>query len=168
MEALGIFEHITLPRITAAVTGRTPDGNFVQGNYKFVDEFPMSDGFAENLEFFKLTYLDPVDVELDDAFSAVAPLLWMRAGGAGSVVEERLDAAGRQKPYAFTQYYGVLFNPDVWRTFVYMLPESAKTVFIVTDSPTTFAGIAEVLPEGIEAVRLYENYLATFAINRGR
>ena len=166
-EALGIFEHITRPRITAAVTGVTPTGNPVEGDYKFVDEFPISDGFDENVEFLKLTYLDPVEVELDRAFSSVAPLLWMRAGGVGPVIEECLDAAGRRKPYAYTEHYGVLFNPDGWRPFVDLLPESVRTVFIVTDSPSTFAGIAEVLPERIESVRLYENYLTTFAINQG-
>ena len=30
------------------------------------------------------------------------------------------------------------------------------------------SGVAEVLPGHVEAVRLYENYLTTFAINRGR
>ena len=167
-EALGIFDLITRPRVASAVTGVTPDGVPIEGDYKFVDEFPMSGGFEENVEFLKLTYVDPVDVELDRAFAVVAPLLWMRAGGVGPVIEEHLDAAGRRKPHAFTEHYGVLFNPDTWRAFVDRLPASAKTVFIVTDSSSIFAGVAEVLPGHVEAVRLYENYLTTFAINRGR
>ena len=128
----------------------------------------MSDGFDENVEFLKLTYLDPVDVELNRAFAAIAPLLWMRAGGVGPAIQECLDEGGRRKPYEFTRHYGVLFDPDTWRDFADQLPDSARTVFIVTDSPSTFAGIVEALPERIEAVRLYENYLTTFAINRGR
>ena len=167
-ESLGIFEHITRPRIIAAVTGVSPNGEPVEGSYKFVDEFPMSEGFAENVEFLELTYLDPVDVELDRAFSAVAPLLWMRAGGVGPVIEERLDAEGRLKAHTFTRHYGILFDPDTWRAFVDRLPTSAETVFIVTDSSSTFAGVAEALPAHVEAVRLYENYLTTFTINRGR
>jgi len=51
-EALGIFEHITRPRITAAITGRTPFGEAVEGDYKFTDEFPIADGFEENVGFF--------------------------------------------------------------------------------------------------------------------
>jgi adenine-specific DNA-methyltransferase len=58
-EALGIFTHVTVPRITAAVTGRTPDGDAVDGAYKFTDEFPMAEGFEENVAFFDLNYLDP-------------------------------------------------------------------------------------------------------------
>ena len=166
-EELGIFDQITRPRITAAVTGMTPDGEPIQGDYKVVDEFAISDGLQETVEFFRLTYVDPVDIELDRAFAAVAPLLWMRAGGVGPLIEERVDAAGRRRPHAFSDHYGVLFDPDMWRTFVDLLPSSARTAFVVTDSSSTFAGVAEVLPGRVEVVRLYENYLATFAMNRG-
>lgn len=167
-EALGIYERVTRPRITAAVTGVTPEGEPITDNYRFVDEFPMSEGFAENVEFLKLTYVDPVNIELGLAFAAIAPLLWMRAGGVGPMIEECFDETGRRKPYALTDYYGVLFNPDNWRSFVQHVPESARTVFIVTDSSSTFAGVAEVLPERLEVVRLYENYLTTFVANGGR
>ncbi len=87
-EALGIFEQITRPRIEAALTGLTPDGAPVKGDYKFTDEFPMSEGFDENVAFMKLAYLDPIDVELDRAFAAVAPALdarrWSRPHGGGA------------------------------------------------------------------------------------
>ncbi|MCB0880342.1 MAG: site-specific DNA-methyltransferase, partial [Thermoleophilia bacterium] len=43
-EALGICEYITKPRVRAAFTGETPDGKPIEGEYKFVDEFPMSEG----------------------------------------------------------------------------------------------------------------------------
>jgi adenine-specific DNA-methyltransferase len=168
-EALGIFEHITLPRIKAAVTGLTPDGHPVVGEYKFADERrPMSAGFDENVEFLKLTYVDPIDVELHRAFGAVAPLLWMRAGGQGPTIDTSLDSDGGRVPFATTDRYGVLFDPDCWRPFVESLPDTATTAFIVTDSTSTFAGVVEALPGHVDAVRLYENYLTTFAINRGR
>ena len=167
-EALGIFENITRPRITSAITGRTPDGKSIQGDYKFADEFSMAEGFDENVEFFELIYLDPEDVELAIAFRGIAPLLWLRAGGRGPIIGSRLDAANRRKSHAWTDNYGVLFNPDRWRTFVEKRPESASVAFVVTDSQTTFAGIASELPGTLDVVRLYENYLTTFAINRGQ
>ena len=166
-EALGIFEHVTRPRITAAVTGMTPDGEPVKGDYKFTDEFPMADGFAENVEFVELTYLDPDDVELDLAFAAVAPLLWMRAGGQGPVIDQCVDAAGERKRFEWTDRYGILFNADRWRSFVDERPGSATTAFVVTDSQATFAGIAAELPDQLDVVRLYENYLTTFRIDGG-
>ena len=166
-EELGIFEHITRPRIEAAVTGRLADGEPVSGEYKFVDEFAMSEGFSENVEFLALTYLNADDVELDRAFNAIAPLLWLRAGAHGPIITECRDASGRRKPYAWTEHYGVLFNLDRWRRFVENLPATATTAFIVTDSQTTFQGVAAELPDSLDVVRLYENYITTFTINQG-
>lgn len=161
-ESLGIFQHITRPRIEAAVTGVTPDGEPVQGYYKFGPPFAMSDGLDENVEFFELIYLDPEDIEVSAAFAAIAPLLWLRAGAAGDMIEH--DA-----PYhAVMDTYGVLFNTDHWRSFVSSLHKGVNTVFIVTDSPSAFAAIVGELPGGVEAVRLYENYLSTFTLNTRR
>jgi adenine-specific DNA-methyltransferase len=53
---------VTKPRVKAAITGRTPDGEDISGDYKFVDPFPMSDGFVENAAFFTLTYEAPISV----------------------------------------------------------------------------------------------------------
>ncbi|MDQ3569833.1 MAG: site-specific DNA-methyltransferase [Actinomycetota bacterium] len=161
-EALGIFEHVTRPRITAAITGLTPEGEPVKGDYRFVDEFPMAEGLNENVEFFELTYLDPEDVEISAAFEGVAPMLWLRAGGRGEMIEHDAPC------YAVMDTYGVLFNPDRWRKFVSDLHEDVRTVFIVTDSPSIFAAVAAELPAGVKAVRLYENYFTTFALHTRR
>jgi adenine-specific DNA-methyltransferase len=166
-EALGIFEHITRPRITAAVTGLTPDGQPVKGDYRFTDEFPMAKGFEENVKFVELVYLDPEDVELDLAFTAIEPLLWLRAGALGPALEECFVPTSSRKPFAWTERYGVLFDPDRWRGFVEKLPETATTSFVVTDSQATFAGVAAEVPDHLEVVQLYESYLTTFRINEG-
>ena len=163
-ELQGVFEHITRPRITAAMTGLTPDGQPLTGDYKFVDEFPMADGFEENVEFLKLTYQDAMAVELNEAFTAVAPLLWLKAGGRGPMIEARVEPSGQLLAHASTEGYGVLFDPDAWRPFVDSLAPAVTTVFVVTDSLATFAGVAGQLPTGVEAVRLYESYLQTFSI----
>lgn len=159
-ESLGIFEYITRPRITAAVTGITSAGDPVTGHYKFVDEFPMAEGFNENVEFLKLTYQDPLAVELDTAFEAVAPLLWLRAGGQGPIIETRSAA------WDVTGRYGILFDPDQWRPFLDALTDSVRTVFVVTDSDSVFTGVAGAIRGDVDVVRLYENYLSTFTINR--
>lgn len=165
-EALGIFEHITRPRITAAMTGRTPEGEPIKGDYKFTDEFPMADGFEENVEFFELTYEDVQLVDADRAFEAIAPLLWLRAGGQGPILYETRDPAGRRLPYAIGERYAVLFNADRWRTFVAKLPDTVSVVFVVSDSSSTFTTVSKELPPEVEAVRLYRNYLSTFEIGR--
>ena len=84
------------------------------------------------------------------------------------MVAERVSASGELLPFAVAERYGVLFDPDRWRDFVAALPEDARTVFVVTDSAAVFAGVAESFPSDLAVVRLYENYLTTFAINQGR
>jgi adenine-specific DNA-methyltransferase len=166
-EALGIFEHIARPRVTAAIKGETPDGEPIVGDYRFMDEFPMADGLEENVAFLELRYLDADDIDLGQAFDDIAPLLWLRAGGQGPIAR-RVDDAGAPLPYVWTDRYGVLFDEDRWRGFVSARPETARTAFIVTYSPTVFAGIAAELPMSMDTVRLYDTYLSMFLPERGR
>jgi adenine-specific DNA-methyltransferase len=43
----------------------------------------MSAGFAANLAYFKLDFLDPERVSLRRAFREILPLLWLKAGAVG-------------------------------------------------------------------------------------
>jgi len=162
-ESCGIFERVTRPRCNSVVTGERSDGTPLPG--VDLDGRFFAEGFEENVEFFELTYLDSAQVEVSRAFSGIAPLLWLRAGGRGPIIEECVDGAGRRKPYSWTDRYGVLFNCDRWRGFVSKLPATATAAYIVTDSNTEFAHIAGELPGHLDVVRLYERYLTTFAIN---
>ena len=163
-EALGICEYITKPRITAAVTGKNPDGFPIEGNYKFVDEFPIAKGFEENIEFFSMTYEAPRWVAHNRAFEAVAPLLWLRAGSQG----RRIGKARRDFDVADT--YAVLFDLDASQEFLAAVADakSVHIVFIVTDDDRGFQMVCSELPARVEAVRLYESYLTNFTINAGR
>lgn len=163
-EALGICEWITKPRITAAVTGRTAGGEPVKGDYKFIDEFPMAGGFAENVEFFTMTYEAPRAVAHHRSFEAVAPLLWLKAGAHGRRIEKPTN------DFAVADAYAVLFDTDSSREFLAALhhAESVWMVFIVTDDDRAFQMVCAELPAGVEAVRLYSSYLTNFTINTGR
>ncbi len=164
-ERLGIFEHIAMPRITAAFTGKTPEGDDVEGNYLSPDEFPMVDGFEENVEFFELTYEDPDHVRLGSAFQAVSALLWLMAGAEGPRVD-RIEGA-----WALPEggRYGILFDPDAWNDFVSAVRAALDLsfAFVVTDSDAVFQRVVAELPDSVNPVRLYESYLRTFAINTG-
>jgi adenine-specific DNA-methyltransferase len=164
-EALGIFEHITRPRVAAAISGRTPDGKPIKGDYKFTEEFPMADGFAENVAFFVLRYLDADEVDLGFAYDELAPVLWLRAGGEGRIAR-RLGDDDLPLAFDWTDHYGVLFDEDKWRAFVAARPQNATAAFIATWSPSTFAGIAAELPTGMDLVRLYDTYLSQFLPER--
>jgi adenine-specific DNA-methyltransferase len=163
-EALGICDYITKPRLTAAVTGVTPDGEPVRGEYKFTDEFPMRDGFAENVEFFTMTYEAPRAVAHHRSFEAVAPLLWLKAGAQGRRIEKAAD------DFAVADAYAILFDPDCSREFLAALRDAVdvQMVFVVTDDDRAFQMVCAELPAGIETVRLYSSYLTNFTINAGR
>jgi adenine-specific DNA-methyltransferase len=163
-EKWGICDYITKPRLAAAITGKTPDGEPIKGDYKFTEEFPMADGFDENAEFFTLTYETPVAVGYNMAFARIAPLLWLRAGSRGKRID-KLPSSG----WEVAEAYGLLVDLDRASEFLKSL-RKAKTVqiaYIVTDDDRRFQSIAQRLPEGIEAVRLYESYLTNFAFTNG-
>jgi len=158
-EALGICDHITKPRIEAAITGRTPDGEPIRGDYKFTDEFPMADGFEENAEFFTLTYENPVAIGHNRAFGRVAPLLWLRAGATGRRIDTIPEAG-----WDVADTYGILFDLDQAAVYVEAVEkgEHLRLAYVVTDDDRRFQSVARQVPGGVEVVRLYESYLSNF------
>lgn len=163
-EKHGICDYITKPRVAAAITGKTPDGEPIKGDYKFTDEFPMADGFEENAEFFTLTYETPVSVNYNLAFNRIAPLLWLRAGARGRRID-KLPSDG----WAVADTYGLLSNVDAATPFIKALGklDGIRIAYIVTDDDRRFQAIAKRLPDGIEPVRLYESYLTNFSFTNG-
>lgn len=159
-EVLGICEYITKPRVTAAITGKTPDGDPIKGDYKFTDEFPMADGFEENAIFFDLTYQEPDAVELGAAFAEVAPLLWLQAGARGNIIEQE------QRGYAIADSYAILFDYPAVGDFIEAVRASrgVKYVYIVTDDQARHAALHRELGAGYDVVQLYESYLQSFKI----
>jgi adenine-specific DNA-methyltransferase len=153
-ERRGICEYVTKPRVSAAITGTTPDGEPIKGNYKFVDEFPMADGLAENAAFFTLTYESPWMVSNDRAFAAIAPMLWLRAGAQGCRIETL------ESGWAVADTYGILKDLDHTSEFVSALADAKDlhVAFIVTDDEGRYQQVVAEL-NGVETVRLYEDYL---------
>ena len=163
-ERRGICDYITKPRVRAAITGKTPDGDAIKGDYKFIDEFPMADGFEENAEFFTLTYETPVSVNHNRAFERVAPLLWLRAGSRGQRIAT-LPAEG----WAVVEAYGLLVEIDAATPFIEAVCRAPglRIAYIVTDDDRRFQAIARRLPGSVEPVRLYESYLTNFSFANG-
>ena len=158
----GIANYITWERVKAAITGINTNGEPIKGDYKFTEEFPMSEGFKENAVFCELTYEDPWAIRLDHAFNAVAPILWMLAGCKGKIIEKL------GKGYATTCHYAVLFKYDSINKLVEILKNkpSIEHVFVVTDDQQRYLNIIKKLnmikPQNIH--RLYESYLRSFEI----
>lgn len=163
-EKWGICDHVTKPRVEAAITGLTYRGDSIQGEYKFTDEFPMADGFEENAEFFTLTYEASLPVSHNLSFKKIAPLLWLRAGSQG----ERIDVLP-DEGWQVVDKYGLLVDLDTSTKFCKAIKKTASVnvAYIVTNDDRRFQAIARRLPEAVEPVRLYESYLNNFKISSG-
>lgn len=163
-EKHGICDYITKPRVAAAITGKTPAGEPIKGDYKFTDEFPMADGFEENAEFFTLTYEAKSAVNHNLAYSRIAPMLWLRAGAQGRRID-KLPPEG----WAVADTYGLLTEVDQATPFIHAVSAAngLRIAYIVSDDDRRFQAIAQQLPKGIEPVRLYESYLLNFSFVNG-
>jgi adenine-specific DNA-methyltransferase len=163
-ETRGICDFITTPRIEASITGLSPDGEPVGGEYRFKDPSPIADGFEENVEFFRLTYEAPLAVKSNRDFERIAPLLWMRAGSVGRRIEDVSSG------WDVAESYGVLADLDETEAFLEAVSErpTLRVAFIVTDDNRLFEALARDLPEEVEPVRLYESYLKNFEIATAR
>jgi adenine-specific DNA-methyltransferase len=161
-EANGIFQYVTRPRIQSAVLGKDHNGESLES--KYLDGIPMSDGLAENVEFFTLTYESPLRVASNRDFERIAPLLWLRAGARGRRIEDVSSG------WDVAEAYGVLADLDKVDEFVRAVADQdgLSVAFIVTDEDRLFQSVVRDLPEGVEPVRLYEAYLRNFEIEAGR
>ena len=128
---LGIFRHVLMPRVKAAVTGHRADGSSVPGKYlPPLYNQPLSVGLPAAVEFFKLVCGDPQQLASSDAFDYIHPLLWAQSGGHGPCPTEgvggydavRIHEPGWLLPGDGTipaQYrYGVLLRPSRLSGFI--------------------------------------------------
>ena len=163
-ESKGICRYITIPRITAALTGITSTGASISGSYKFIDEFPMKDGFKENFVFYDMAYMNPNDLERNaPQFSDVDALLWMRAGMLGAPGSAVVDTKNYM---VFREGWAVLFDYAGIHEFESALSSSGiqlKTLFFVTDNNDRFRKLAAKY-EGCNVVQLYKSMLRSFQI----
>lgn len=159
-EKHGIFEHATRPRCEAVVTGKRPSGSPIPGFY--ADGRPMSQGYPENVEFFRIDYLDPVEVDLGTLFDAILPSLWLASGAVGP-----REPGGKGFSMPAGARYAVLFDESAFRRLRRALDvrSDLSRVWIVTDSEDAYAEMRSSLPAGIATSMLYRDYLENFRIN---
>jgi adenine-specific DNA-methyltransferase len=178
-EQWGICQHITFPRLKAAITGKTPNGEPIKGDYKFTDEFPMAEGFPANLAYFKLDFLDKDRVTLNRAFREILPLLWLKAGAVGPRPElTALATKGEPEPVVFApadSNFVVLLEESRLAKLMKVLKgrKGLSHIFIVTDSDESFKAMAAEVREAVgranpdlQVVQLYRDYLVNFMINK--
>ncbi len=160
----GIFDHITVPRLKAALTGRTEDGQPIRSEYRFVDPFPMSDGLPENVEFFRLSYLESVGVELGTNTEELLTTLWLAAGARG---ERRGLDLKEDFTVAEDGPFAILSRPSGTKGLLAALAkrDDINSVFIFTDSEDAYAELSEQLPARCRVRMLPRDYLQFFSRN---
>ena len=164
-EARGIARYVTWPRIKAAVTGINTLGEPIKGSYKFNEEFPMSDGFAENVVYFKLGFLDRNAVALGRQFRELLPVLWMKAGCIGPCPQVRDDDIPDMMILTQNKM-AVLIDETSFASFAKEMENhfEIETVYIITDSERGYREMIHTL--GVKnTYRLYRDYLENFRIN---
>lgn len=161
-EKNGICESVTWPRVQAVLTGRRADRSALPG--KYLDGRPMSQGFPENAQYFRLDFLDPSEVSRGDGYEAILPILWMMAGAIG-----KLDLASGQGKYHFPKDspFAVLLREDHFKDFMGKVSErkNLRFLFLVTDSVEAFHEMTAQIGKGPRCVQLYKSYLDNFKIN---
>jgi adenine-specific DNA-methyltransferase len=161
-ESHGIAESVAWPRMRACILGKRADGTEVPGSY--LDERPCADGFEENAAYFKLDFLEPVDVNRGDKFESIVPILWMLAGCRGAPDVSR----GSGKWFIpKTSPFAVLLKEDEFRPFMKTIEkrEDIEIVFLVTDSVDHFHRMSQLLGKRYRPIQLYRSYIDTFRIN---
>jgi adenine-specific DNA-methyltransferase len=161
-EARGVCEAVTWPRCRAVTTGERADGTPLEGVQ--LDGREFSEGFEENLECFRLDFLNPDEVARGDAFQAILPILWMMAGCRG----KREESKGSQA-WLFPKHapFAVLIKEKEFRAFREALGErkDIEWIYLVTDSEENFGLMRRALGRKFHCVQLYKNYLENFRIN---
>ncbi|MCX6376144.1 MAG: DNA methyltransferase, partial [Armatimonadetes bacterium] len=161
-EKQGICESVTWPRCKFVTQGHRDDGTPLPGEYLGGGE--MKDGFKENLEYFRLDFLDRHEVAYGDRFEAILPILWLMAGSRG----EPETVRGRGKWFIPKHSpYAVLIQEQHFAEFKRELkgrPDVA-VVFLVTDSEEAFREMSGNLPGGPRTKMLYKDYLDNFSLN---
>lgn len=125
---------------------------------------PIANGFAANLEYFRLDFLDPQEIQMGRQFAAILPLLWMMAGARGP----RPAAPDPHAPWLLPKDspFAVLMQETRFKDFVHHVDQRTDIthVFVVTNSQDTLYKLRHELP-ALRVVQLYKDYLENFRIN---
>ncbi len=161
-EKQGICESVTWPRCKFVVNGKRDDGTALRGEY--LNGMQMSEGFEENLQYFRLGYLDPNDIAYREKLSDILPMLWLMAKAKGD-----FESMKRKESWFIPKHspYAVLLEESAFGAFRKVLKQRPDIayVFLVTDAEEAYRDMCAELPKGIKAKMLYKSYLDNFRIN---
>lgn len=137
-EAHGIARFITIPRITAAITGLTPDGEAISSDY-LPNETTVE---RKQRVVTQVDYMNPSTMRSQAKKDIAKKKKLLTLLAKGSLVQKVLD---ENPDYAITDEseIAILFNDGAADDFLEVLDgqDQIKSVFIVTDNNTLFRKI---------------------------
>jgi len=154
-EALGVFHHVTKPRLKTVATGIREDGS------------TYSDGLEANLAFMEFKYLEEVDILQGRSINDLAGLFWLKAGGRGTVPV--VTAEDERRGYALSDGMAILLSTGAARELkseVNTRGISLDALFIVTDSDAQGDEAAALFAGTPVIERIYGPYLESFQVNK--
>lgn len=128
---------------------------------------PIKDGFAANLDYFRLDFLDRSMIETGGKLADILPALWMMTGCRGKLPTSN----GKEKMLFFKDCaFAVLVDESAIKPFLARLEvrPDVDWAFLITNDQDSFSRMCEWLPEHIPAtqrVHLWRNYVDNFLIN---
>lgn len=159
-------------QITDPDTGKKLRGTFYkkakEAIYPTLAKIKMGDGFAANVEYFKLGFLDKSSVELGASFKSIIPMLWLQSGAIGKCPK----LSGEELPEIFIPQNGsfaVLLEEYAFSDFKQTLKTNPNIThaYIVTNSQITFREMSSQLTVPV-VKQLYRDYIDNFTINARR
>jgi adenine-specific DNA-methyltransferase len=161
-EKKGICELVTFPRCKYVINGKRDDGTELPGTY--LNGREMKAGFEENVEYFRLDFLDPQEVAHGEKFEAILPILWLMAGAKGKRENDKGQKGWfipKNSPFA------VLIDEHAFTQFMQAIAKRTDLthIFLVTDSMEAYRSMLAQLPDTLTIKMLYKSYLDNFKIN---
>lgn len=135
--------------------------------YPDMSDMKMSDGFAANVEYFKLGFLDRDRVSLGQQFKEILPLLWLKAGAIGERPE--VEEAEPDMLILPKNGFAVLVDETMYAAFLRQVKQNheIKMIFFVTDSEEAFREMSAGVT-GCETFQLYRDYIDNFVLGSRR
>ncbi len=129
---------------------------------------PMSEGFAANVEYFKLDFLDRNSVTLGQQFGQILPLVWLKSGAVGA----RPTLADDEEPDMLilpVNGFAVLIDETKFAEFAKNLAqtENIGTVYFVTNSEEAFREMSSSMRQ-VRTYQLYRDYVDNFVLGARR
>ncbi len=170
LEALASADHLTDIYV---VTTETKVFNTIKERLQEVlgqltveeeEKRPFSAGFPANLDYFRLDFLEPAEIQMGRQFGAILPILWMMAGARGP----RPATPEAHSPWLIPDEcpFAVLLQESRFMEFVRKIDgrDDLTHIFVVTNSRDAYHKLKEELPAP-RVVQLYKDYLENFKIN---